>query len=237
MPRSYVRVRLNLKPVPVSFWIEDQTPFFSSSSTTRCLPKETIGNIFVLIYSNEKFWIEIKNLQGQPNSVPSRGNSLRVSHLMCCCCCFFGCRSAPTESSTNNPSKRSSSNSSRKEVRANDRERNGRVACGRAITLGRRLRRRKHHHIRTSFAIQISTPSLGLDWQLITRIDWGFPPGASIHRSFSSFYFCPAHQDRSLLYIYPQPTHAIRPSYRSTMKLVVLLRDSVCPPFQHLFLA
>ena len=80
-------------------------------------------------------------------------------------------------------------------------------------------------------------PSLGLDWQLITRIDWGFPPGASIHRSFSSFYFCPAHQDRSLLYIYPQPTHAIRPSYRSTMKLVVLLRDSVCPPFQHLFLA
>ena len=150
---------------------------------------------------------------------------------------FFGCRSAPTESSTNNPSKRSSSNSSRKEVRANDRERNGRVACGRAITLGRRLRRRKHHHIRTSFAIQISTPSLGLDWQLITRIDWGFPPGASIHRSFSSFYFCPAHQDRSLLYIYPQPTHAIRPSYRSTMKLVVLLRDSVCPPFQHLFLA
>ena len=235
MPRSYVRVRLNLKPVPVSFWIENQTPFFSSSSTTRCLPKETIGNIFVLIYSNEKFWIGIKNLQGQPNSVPSRGNSLRVSHLMCCC--FFGCRSAPTESSTNNPSKRSSSNSSRKEVRANDRERNGRVACGRAITLGRRLRRRKHHHIRTSFAIQISTPSLGLDWQLITRIDWGFPPGASIHRSFSSFYFCPAHQDRSLLYIYPQPTHAIRPSYRSTMKLVVLLRDSVCPPFQHLFLA
>ena len=128
---------------------------------------------------------------------------------------FFGCRSAPTESSTNNPSKRSSSNSSRKEVRANDRERNGRVACGRAITLGRRLRRRKHHHIRTSFAIQISTPSLPRIRLATNNENWLRFPSRCVHPSEFFFFLLLSGTSGSIAALYISATYSRNPSILS----------------------